>query len=195
MRVSLVLPLLLAAAVPARAAAQPATSAVYAQLALRCLRPVPDTVRAFRFDAADRMPYLRPGLTSAWQADGYAVFLADSARAGAALPELAFRIEDARVAYDRAGRRRYRRTVLLALHHTLSGSDGRILREDRCREQFADTLRAADVVRVESLAHPETQGLLPEGNLLRRYLEPAVLTGAVAVVVLLFFSLRSRGTD
>ena len=184
--------LVVGAAGPCRG--QATNLAHYEAMAVACLSAVPDTARAFRLDAPDAMPYLRAALVARWQSEGRVIFRPD-APAAEALPWLRYAIEEARVAYAKAPDHRLARTVTLALRYTFTGADGRILRDDRCRDVRADTIRSADRARVETAAFPETQAPPPEAGWVRRYLEPAVITAATAVGIYLFFTLRSDRTN
>ncbi len=171
---------------------QPTNLEAYQTLAVECLAAAPDTARAFRLAVPARMPFLRTALVARWQEEGHMVFLADSSfEATGALPRLAYEVEEATVAYERAGRKQLRRTVTLALRHTFTGPGGEILREDRCRDVYEDTVARRAAAGLADEAFPETQAPLPEAGWLRRYLEPVVLTAATAVAVYLFFTLRS----
>lgn len=180
---------------PHYADAQPATNVeAYQTMALDCLGGVPDTVRAFQLQAPPQMPYLRTALLERWQQEGRTVFLADSTlgTTPARLPRLVYLIEERGVDYERAGRRQMRRFVRLGLRYTLLGADGRLLREDACRDRFGDMVRPADQPVVETAAFPESQGEAPRAGWLRRYAQPAVLAAATAVTIYLFFSLRDN---
>lgn len=188
----LVLPFtVLAAALAAPAAAQPTNAEAYAALARDCMTALPDSVDAFTLDAPAAMPYLRTALVGPWRAEGRRVFVADSA--AAARPRLAVRVERAAVDYERAGRRRVARTVTLALRVTLTGPDGDLWQERACPGVYQDVVPRAALARLEDPAFAETQGPVPEGGRLRRWVEPAVLTAAAAVTVYLFFTVRSDG--
>ncbi|MFQ5568088.1 MAG: hypothetical protein ACE5G0_00350 [Rhodothermales bacterium] len=177
--------------------AQPTNLEAYQELAVRCLAEVPDTAQAFLLDAPEQMPYLRAALSGRWRQEGRALFLADTSFQvpGVALPRLQFEIEEARVAYARAPRKQFTRTVTLALSYTMTAPDGRLLRENRCRDVFTDTIRRTDRLTLETEAFPETQGAPPQGSWKRRYLEPAVIAAATAVTIYLFFNLRSERSD
>ncbi len=178
----------------ATARAQPTNVSHYETLALRCLGAVPDTVRVFRLDAPEAMPYLRTALVGRWQAEGRTVYLSDATQ-GPALPWLHYAVEEVRVAYARAGGRHLGRTVTLALRYVFTAADGRLLRERRCRDTLTDTIPRDALPLVETPAFPETQAPPPETGWFRRILEPAVITAATAVGVYLFFSLRSDRSD
>lgn len=180
---------------PRPASAQPQTNQdVFAMLVQDCLADVPDTVDAFRLAPPHAMPYLATALARRWQSDGYTVYLADSTSARP-MPQLRYVIDESAVTYERAERRRVRRTVDLALRYTFTAPDGRLLRTDPCRNAFTDLLDRDALDAVESPAFPETQGERPPPRWPRRYLEPVVLTAATAVAVFLFFSLRSDRAD
>ena len=177
--------------------AQTTNLAAYQTLALRCLAGVPDTVQTFRLDAPEQMLYLRATLVEQWQSEGRTLYLADSSfqNSSSLPPRLRYEIEQARVAYARAGRKRMDRTVTLGLRYTFIGSDGRLLRDDRCLDTFTDTLRRSDQAAIQTEGFPETQADAPPGSWRRRFLEPAVLAAATAVTIFLFFNLRSERTD
>lgn len=173
--------------------AQPTNVEAFQGLAVGCLGAVPDTAQAFRLSAPAAMPYLRPALAARWQDEGRTLFVTDTL--AAALPWLRFEIEEAQVKYERAPQKQLARTVTLALRYTFTGADGRLLREDRCRDTFADTVHRDARAGLESEAFAETQGALPRAGWRRRYLEPAALALATAVTVYLFFNLRSERSD
>ncbi len=177
------------------ALAQPTNLEAYQRLALRCLAEVPDTVQAFRLEAPAQMPYLRTALAQRWREEGRVLFLADSLVSGPATARLRYEIEEAQVAYARARRKQLARTVTLALRYTFTATDGRLLREDRCRDTLTDTIRRSDRAALEWEAFPETLGEAPHGGWMRRYLEPAILAVTTAVTIYLFFNIRSQRTD
>ena len=177
------------------ALAQPTNLETYQRLALRCLTEAPDTVQAFRLEAPAQMPYLRTALTQRWREEGRVLFLADSLGERPATARLRYEIEEARVAYARARRKQLARTVTLALRYTFTAADGRLLREDRCRDTITDTIRRSDRAALEWETFPETLGEDPRGGWMRRYLEPAILAVATAVTIYLFFNIRSQRTN
>ena len=170
--------------------AQSTNIEVYQNLAVGCLGSVPESTAAFQLDGAAHMAYLRPVLVQHWQAQGQQVYLPDSSRSEP-LPRLQYRIEEAQVRYERAPDKQVERQVVLALHHTLIAADGRLLKEDRCRDTHTDLLDRSAVEQVQSAAFPEARADLPTEGGIRRYLEPAVLAGAVTAIVYLFFNVRS----
>lgn len=189
-RLGLLAGLLLWAAAPL--AAQPTNQAQLAALAEACLAPLPDTLAAFRLEGLP--PYLRTALVPRWQAEGRTLYAGEPSAdslATPALPVLRVTVETAAVAYTRAGRRRLGRSVRLVLLATLLAPDGRLLREARCERTAEDVVPRSAHAALEDPAIPATQAPLPPGSWRRRYLEPAVLTAATALVVFLFFSLRN----
>ncbi len=152
----------------------------------------PDSLSIFRLEAPAQMPYIRIALTTRWQSEGRVVFIADTA---AVLPLLRYEIEEARVAYDKGPDHSLSRAVTLGVRYSVTGADGRLYREHRCRDVRSDVISRADLRRIESSAFPETQATPPESGWMRRFLEPAVITAATALGVYLFFSLRSDRAD
>ena len=55
-----------------------------------------------------------------------------------------------------------------------------------------DTINVEDVEEVENRSYPFTQGELPPEPFFSSILEPVVAIGAAAVVIILFFSVRSK---
>jgi len=58
-------------------------------------------------------------------------------------------------------------------------------------QSYQDTVRYADIDRLEQPVTPVTHGELPSEGLFASVLEPVVLVGALAVAVLLLFTVRS----
>ena len=137
------------------------------------------------------MPYVRAALVAAWQHDGHTVFLPDSARTGV---RIAYAVEEAGIRYEKrrrnnspARRASYCATILrmrTAACWPTSGAPDAI-----------DLIARTQRIAMESEAWPETQGTPPRKSTVRRLLEPAVLTTAMAITTWLFFSLRSDGED
>lgn len=170
--------------------AQVSNREAFQLLAVECLLESSDTLDAFRLAAPDTMPYVRAALTSGWSASGKRVFLDDSSERE--LPVLRYRIGQARVSYAGSKRRSVAREVTLALQVTITRADGSILEDRVCTQMYADTLLGIRLSDLEDQSYPETRGEPPTAGWVRRYLEPVVTVGAIAVGVLLFFSLRSR---
>ncbi len=164
---------------------------LFQEIAVACLDDVPATIDTVALEAPDRMPYLRSAIVREWQNVGRVVFLADSVRS---YPSLAFDVEDARVRYERRGKR-IARHVALALRFELTEPSGRILVDDRCAQQRSDVIPRSAIAAVEAPAYPETQADPPRAGWFRRFAEPIVVTAATAVAVYLFFSLRSTSSD
>ena len=55
-----------------------------------------------------------------------------------------------------------------------------------------DTINVEDVEKVENRSYPFTQGDLPQEPFFSSLLEPIVAIGAAAVIVILFFTVRSK---
>lgn len=176
--------------------AQDTNLTIYQELALECLRELPSEVDTLSLDAWTQMPYLRTALVESWKSGGHEVYALDNSPPQAAsLPRLTIAVEDASVAYSVADRRRLNRRVRLGLQYVLTGPDGRIILDDRCSRTASDTIYRSAVAQLEDQAYTETQGELPRAGWLRRIVEPAVIAGATAVGVYLFFTLRSQSAD
>ncbi len=171
-------------------AAQPTNVAVYQRMAVSQLGAVPDTVGTFTLHAPLQMPYLRTALTQHWQQAGHMVFLFDSTSASP-YPVLRYAVEEAQVRYQRLPKPDLSRAVTLALRHSLTAPNGRLISEARHREVYADTVRFADWARLQPDPFPEAQAPRPPDAGLRRYLEPAVLATAIGTLTYLFFAIRS----
>lgn len=172
-------------------AGQSTNLALYQEMAVECLGDVPASIDTLALQPPDRMPYIRSALVTHWQDDGRTIYLPDSAGTH---PLLSFDVEEADVTYARRSRR-IGRSVVLALRYSLTSPTGRILADDRCREETSDMISRTALQVVQVDAYPETQADPPEGGWFRRYLEPVVITAATAVAVYLFFTLRSTEAD
>lgn len=160
----------------------------FEQLGLRCLEDAPSTVDEFRLIAPETMPYLRAAVIETWLERGRRVTVDSVSAENVAV--LRYAVVDANVGYRRLGRRLYEREISLSLEYTLTGADGGVRGDHVCNESAVDTLRTSDLTRFENRAFAETIGEKPPGGWMRRIVEPAVLIGAAAVGVFLFFSLR-----
>jgi len=164
--------------------------ALYQDQARTCLLPIPDTTAAFMLSSPGVMPFLETALTTGWSEEGKTVFDAD-ADPPTSLPLLGYHIEDARVTYARARRKRLARTVSLTLHYSWTSRTGQILRSDRCAQSKEDIIFRRQVTALETPNYPETIGTIPPSRWTRRYLEPAALGAATVLTVFLFFNRRS----
>lgn len=167
---------------------------VLGDLAIRCIGDVPDTLSSFLVESPGSMPYLRPRLTAYWRNRGHRVFLADSlspATRAVALFRLRYNPEEAVVSYEAADKAQLRRTISLAIGHTLVAPSGLLADEGRCRDVYTDVISRAGIPIVERDPFPETRGQIPPEGSWRDWAEPVVLAAAVGVVTYLFFSIRS----
>lgn len=162
---------------------------VLQRLAVDCLGNLPVDEAGLRLTAPDMAPYLRSALVAYWQETGVPIYAPNADRPA---PALTYAIESIDVAYGRAGRDRYRRTVDLGLRYTATDADDRILHDARCTPTFTDVVAKGDVDQLEDPAYAETQGDRPLSRW-RRWIQPIVLTAAVGVVTFLFFSVRNDG--
>ena len=173
--------------------AQPVNRALFEEMALDCLGTLPETeARTLILQAPEDMPYVRAALVAAWQHDGHAVFLPDSARTGV---RIAYAVEEAGIRYEKRRRKQLAREARLVLRYDIADADGRVLADERCALMRSDLIARTQRIAMESEAWPETQGTPPRKSTVRRLLEPAVLTTAMAITTWLFFSLRSDGED
>ncbi len=173
-------------------AAQPLNRVLFEEMAVDCLGTLPETEGDLILHAPEEMPYVRAVLVAAWQADGRAIFLPDSTKAGL---RIAYAIEEAAVHYEKRRRKQLAREVRLVLLYNIADQDGRVLADDRCALARSDVITRGQRTAVETEAWPETQGAAPRRSRVRRMLEPVVLTAAMTVTAWLFFSLRSSGED
>ncbi len=172
--------------------AQPTNLERFQELARSCLT-LPDTLRAFRLQAPDTMPYIQTALEIHWLQENRQVYRRDTL----GLPMLRYRIDAARVAYAHLNHDRLQRTVTLALRVELLDARGRLLDVRACQPVAVDTVAQASRNRLEHLAFPETQAPLPpeRPGFLERYVIPAVALVATTLSVYLLFTLRSRSSD
>lgn len=182
-----------ACAAPLPAMAQLANRVLFEEMAIDCLGILPETEgRNLILRAPAEMPYVRAALVAAWRADGHAIFLPDSAKTGV---RVAYAVEEAGIRYERKRRKQLAREARLVLRYDVTDADGRVLADERCERMRADVIARTQRAALESEAWPETQGTPPRRSKVRRLLEPAVTTAAIAIAAWLFFSLRSSGEN
>lgn len=169
--------------------AQSTNREIFEELARECLTETTDTLHAFRLAAPDTMPYVRAALASEWNAGGKRVYV--DGLPAETLPVLRYVVRHASVAYDRRGAGAVERDVRLTLHATLTRADGSVLDDHLCTLRRTQSLQGIHLSDLEDPLYPETRGDPPRGGWIRRYLEPVVTVGAIAVGIFLFFSLRS----
>lgn len=172
---------------------QPTNVEVLGSLAVRCLGEVPGPIDSFQVSPGNRMPYLRPFLTRHWIERGYTVFVGDSARNSLvrAIHELRYDPQSAAVNYDRFKSDSLVRNIDLTISHSLISPEGMLVDESRCSDTSSDVVRTADVVRLQQDPWEETRGEVPIDRGWRSWAEPTVIGTSLAVVVYLFFSVRS----
>lgn len=167
---------------------------VLGDMAIGCIGGVPDSLTSFVLESPGRMPYLRSRLTNYWLERGQEVFVSDSISSAARLAGLArlkYDPENVRVSYESADDSQLRRTVSIAIAHSLIAASGLVLDDGRCRDESSDTIQRSDIVLVQRDPFPETHAEIPAEGSWKRWAEPVVLGAAVGVVAYLFFSIRS----
>jgi hypothetical protein len=167
---------------------------ILVELAVGCLGDVPVTLSSFILDSPERMPYLRPSLSSYWRESGKQVFLADTS-AGVEPPAELFRLgyspEDASIEYSEADGSKLNRIVSLSLRYRLLAPAGLLVDEGRCRDERSDAIARNQVLIVERDPYPETHGEIPPEGSWTDWAEPVALGAAIGVVAYLFFTVRS----
>lgn len=186
---------LLAAA--SQAAGQASNMDTFEALAVACTEDLGDSAGDLVLDAPSRMPYVRSAIVAALQSQGRQVYLADStfSERPDALSTFLYSIEEARVVYERIRKKRARRTVHFSAATALTSARGRLISDEICQQQFADTVAIADLASLQNSAYPETQAPIPEAGFARRFLQPLTLGAATALTVYLFFTLRSESSS
>ncbi len=190
----LFLTIMFAAVVPGLTYAQRSNVDILGDLAVGCIGPVATDIPAFILDPSSGMPYLRPRLTRFWRDLGKEVYLADSVAIGGlgmSLHRLRYVPEEAVVSYAPLDGGQLERTISLSISHSLVEPAGLLIDDGRCRDQFTDSISRSAVLAVERDPFPETRGEIPQEGSWRDWGEPVVLGASVAIVVYLFFSIRS----
>lgn len=175
------------------AGAQLTNVEVLGSLAVKCLGDVPGEVDTFRLSSGNRMPYLRPFLTRHWISRGHTVFLSDSTAVypGQDIHEFRYDPQTAAVVYSRADRDSLVRRIELSITHSFISPQGILFDEGRCSNSASDVIGSADVARLQLDPWEETRGQVPIHRGWRSWAEPAAIGTSLAVVVYLFFSVRS----
>ncbi len=126
----------------------------------------------------------------------YNVFLSLAGERGkVAILDLGF--VEARVRYGPAfregllGKRKTERTVSTVISGNVRDAKDEIVFAGSLSRTFRDTVRVGELTELENPAIPFTRGEPPEGGFFDNVLEPLVLIGASAVVIYLFFTVRS----
>lgn len=166
---------------------------ILGSLAVKCLGEIPGAVDTFRVRPGKRMPFLRPYLTRHWLSHGYTVYVGDSTTTADRFPihVLSYDPESANVSYERAERDSLVRTIDLTIAHSFVSPEGKLIEESRCQNTSKDMIFVKDVTRVQQDPWEESQGTIPLDRGWRVWAEPAVIGTSIAVLVYLFFSVRS----
>lgn len=180
------------------AVAQQTNMALFQEMAVECLGPIPLSNRTFRLKAPEKgAPFIQSSLIQHWQEQEYEVFLPDSSstETPASLPVLTYTIEKTEVNYARLPKKQVKRNIGLTTHYTFTLADGKVESDDMCIKSTEDTITRDALSIVESEAFPITRGSHPPKSWFQRYIEPVVLTTATVLGVYLFFTLRSESND
>ncbi len=84
-----------------------------------------------------------------------------------------------------------RRLTLSLEANIVRQTTGAVVVSRRLDREYADTVPLSEVVRLESSTLPFTRGALPQEGWFSTFIEPVIVLGAIAVAVLLLFSVRS----
>lgn len=179
-----------------KAVGQASNMDTYEALAVACMEFMGEVEGDLILDAPAQMPYVRSAITAALQSQGREVFSADSSYAGKPqnLATLRYSIDEASVAYSRLRKKRARREIRLATTNTVTDAEGRLIKDEVCQQQAADTVAIGNIPSLESSSYSETRATPPEAGFARRYLQPVTLAGATVLTVYLFFTLRSENS-
>lgn len=176
------------------AIAQPANTTVFQDLALQCVAFVEDSSGDLIIDTpAARMPYVRSAIVQALDASGRQVYLADSSYTTQPdnLLTLRYQVDGTSIDYKRLRKKRAQRSVTLTASATLIDTQGALVVDKSCSELAVDTVAIATLKGLENSVYRETQGPTVQSGVVRRFLQPVMLTAATSLSVYLFFALRS----
>ncbi len=179
--------------------AQPTNAEVLSQLASNCvteITTIPDSIVVI---ADPSHTFVRPAVTASLRDRGVVVF-SDRPTSGETLDgnkiaTLTYVVDGARVTYAKADDDRVERAVAIRLSYTLLDGRRAVSADSSCSMNFVDTVERSRIGSLEDPLLPVTVGDRPDRGWLRRYLEPAVVVAASAVVVYLFFNVRSDRKD
>jgi hypothetical protein len=146
--------------------------------------------------SSDSSLVVRNMISEAFKRLRYNVFLASHGNGseGAAI-DLAF-VEIA-VRYGRAfrenilGGRKAERTISTVISANVRSAGNEVLFAGNLARTSRDTVSVGDIPDLENLSIPFTHGEAPEGGVFDNILAPAIIVGASAVVIYLFFTVRS----
>lgn len=112
-------------------------------------------------------------------------------------PVLEIGLAEAGVSYGRAfrgslfGKQLAQRRIRTTISANLRSANEEVLFAGNLSRVFIDTVRAGDIAELETAGIPFTHGKPPEEGFFDTILEPAIIMGAAAVAIYLFFTVRS----
>jgi hypothetical protein len=146
--------------------------------------------------SSDSSMVARNMISEAFKRLGHNVFFAtDGDRSEGATIDLAF-VETA-VRYGRAfrenilGERKAERTISTVISANVRSLLAEVLFAGNLSRTSRDTISVSDIPDLENSSVPFTHGEAPEGGVFDNILAPAIILGASAVVIYLFFTVRS----
>ncbi len=179
--------------------AQPTNAEVLGQLASNCVAEISTIPDSLAVIADPRHTFVRPAVTASLRDRGVVVF-ADRSASGESddrnmIPTLTYIVDGARVTYAKTSNDLIERAVVIRLSYTLLDRRRTVTADSSCSMTFADAVERRRIDSLEDPLLPVTVGHKPDRGWIRRYLEPAVVVAASAVVVYLFFNVRSDRKD
>jgi hypothetical protein len=114
-----------------------------------------------------------------------------------ALYNLSYTIEEIRTSYINPEKDglfgSYNLTREISLKGTfVVGSLGSLIRSDDFEQTYSDTVEFDSVKDLETMSLPFTRGKKPDEPFFSSLLEPAIALGAIAITIVLFFTVRSN---
>jgi hypothetical protein len=89
------------------------------------------------------------------------------------------------------GERKAERTISTAISANVRSAQSEVLFAGSLSRTSRDTVSVGDIPNLENSSIPFTHGEAPEGGVFDNILAPAIIVGASAVVIYLFFTVRS----
>ncbi len=160
--------------------------AVTDSMAISCFDDFSDQ-KTIGLISTDSFPSIRSGLIDGWKELGLAVFdLGMESSSASEMDRLVrYRIESIDVRYQEEGKN-LSRDIDLVLYQTSSDNKLRVLSNGRCEKNLRDLVRK-DIPRQE----PPDFKMSFNRKGKARFIKPALLTGTVAAISYLFFTVRS----
>lgn len=167
--------------------AQRTSAEIADSLAISCFEKF-EGLKAIGVSTSDEYPSIKSGLYSYWRGLGIEIF--ETKEASSVNEKLdrriQYRVDSASIKYLKEGRKNYLREVQLVIYESSTGSDFKVLSNDRCERSSSDT-----VLRSLTMNDPSDFKVDLERGGRFGFVKPVILTATLGAISYLFFTVRS----